>query len=831
MRHYLVATVRFYGTQVINRWRKSAASVFASRPRPLRVYLILFALGLALPLLLLSAFFLSQMASLERDQIERRVSQVAEALTWDIDRELDRAIVTLETLATSEALANADFGTFHAQATRALRRTNTQILLLDLSLQQLLNTRVPFGTALPTTALAEVALRVIGTKEPQISDLFIGAVAKEPVIAVEIPVFIRQELRYILVMSIDPPQLVDVLKGQRLDRQWITAITDRKGIIVARSDRHAEFVGKPVPENLLASSLVERGVFRAVSVAGEPIVGATLRSARAGWLVSATVPASYVDASHLLGWRLFYVLIVTALAGGGSLAYIFARFIAQPLTAATVVAKRLGEGHHVNAEDSPLIEANTLTKALTDASQALSQRSEALSDALARFDIALRGADITVFTQDLHRRYLWVSKGAWDRVVGLREEDILPSEAQRPAVEFKEKVLRTGVVQEADLSATIDGEHRTWRVRAEPTYDPMGAIDGVIGVAVDVTKVRRAEGAMAQLAAIVASTGEAILGKSLEGIIETWNPAAEHMFGFTTDEVIGRSAAILIPDHRASEIEDIHAQVRTGQTVSLETVRRTKDGREIHVAINVAPTRDEAGNITGICSVMHDISDRKRREDHTSFLMRELAHRSKNLLAVVKGMATQTVRQSQTVEEFQLHFDRRIHGLANSQDLLVRQNWKGAYLDELIRAQLEVFVDADGSRIRSKGPRVFLESEAVQNIGLALHELATNASKYGALSNAAGFISISWRLDPKMAKDRRLHLVWQEHDGPPVIAPTRGGFGRMVIELMVGQALRGSVQLEFPSTGVVWHLQIPARYAQTMPSEESEDVQAVGSEV
>jgi PAS domain S-box-containing protein len=826
-----VTILRVNGTWVINRLRKGAASVFAWRPRPLRVYLILFALGLALPLLLLSAFFLSRMANLEKDQIERRVLQVAEALTWDIDRELDRAMVTLETLATSEALANADFGTFHAQAARALHRTNTQILLLDLSLQQLLNTRVPFGNTLPKTALPEVALRVIETKHPQISDLFIGAVAKEPVIAVETPVFIRQKLRYILVMSIDPPQFIDVLKGQRLDPHWITGIADRKGTIVARSERHAEFVGKPLPENLFASSLAENGVFRTVNVAGEPIVRATMRSARAGWLVSATIPASYVDASSLLGWRLFYLLMVAALLVGGSLAYIFARFIAQPLAAATLVANKLGEGHNVRVEDSPLIEANTLTKALADASQALSERSRALSSAVARFDIALRGADITVFTQDRHRRYLWVSKSAWDYVVGLKEEEFLPPDAQRPAIEFKEKVLSSGVAQEADLSATVDAELRTWRVRAEPTYDPMGAIDGLIGVAVDVTKVRRAEGAMAQLAAIVASTGEAILGTSLSGIIETWNPAAEEMFGFKAHEVIGRSSAILIPDHRASELDDIHAQVRAGQIVSLETVRRTKDGCEFHVAINVAPTRDEAGNITGICSVMHDVSERKRREDHASFLMRELAHRSKNLLAVVKGMATQTARQSQTVEEFQLRFARRIHGLANSQDLLVRQNWKGAYLDELIRAQLEVFLDADGSRIRLKGPRVFLESEAVQNIGLALHELATNASKYGALSNAAGFIRVTWRIDRKMAKDRGLQLVWQENDGPPVMPPIRGGFGRMVIERMVGQALNGSVTLEFPSTGVVWRLEIPAKYAQTMPSGESEDIQGIGSEV
>jgi PAS domain S-box-containing protein len=825
-------TLRLSATQLKEMWRKSAASAFMSRPRPLRVYLILFALGLAIPLLLLSAYFLSRMANLERDRIERRVLQVAEALTWDIDRELDRAIVTLETLSTSEALAKADFGTFHSQAIRALRRTNSGILLLDLSLQQLLNTRVPFGTPLPKTAGPEVARKVIETQQPQISDLFVGAVSKVPVLNVEIPVFVAKKLRYILIMSIDPLHLVDVMKGQRLEGPWITGITDRKGIIVARSERHDEFVGKQLPESLFASSLAEKGVFRAVSVAGQPIARATLRSEKSGWLVSATVPASYVDAPRLLGWTLFSFLFAAALAVGGSLAYVFARFIAKPLDDATRVAKELGEGHHVQGSVTPLIEANTLTKALSTASRALSDRSKALSEALARFDIALRGAEITVFTQDLHRKYLWVSKSPWDNIVGLREEDFVSPEARPSAIAFKEKVLKGGVAQEGDLSATVNGEYRTWRVRAEPTYDPDGAIDGLIGVAVDVTRLRRAEGAKAQLAAIVASTGEAILGRSLDGIIQSWNPAAEQMFGFTADEVVGRSAAILVPDHLVSELEEIHDKVRAGQTVSLETIRRTKDGREIHVAINIAPTRDEAGTITGLCSVTHDISDRKRREDHTAFLMRELAHRSKNLLAVVKGMASQTARQSETIDQFQIHFNRRIHGLANSQDLLVRQNWEGAYLDELIRAQLDVFVDAGGPRVRLKGPRVFLESEAVQNIGLALHELATNASKYGALLDSAGYISISWRLDPKMAKDRRLHLVWQEHDGPPVIAPTRAGFGRMVIERMVGQALQGSVTLEFPSTGVVWRLEIPARYTQAIFSKESvADAEAVGNEV
>jgi PAS domain S-box-containing protein len=438
--------------------------------------------------------------------------------------------------------------------------------------------------------------------------------------------------------------------------------------------------------------------------------------------------------------------------------------------------------------------------------------------------MALQGAEITVFTQDLQRRFLWVSKGKWEHIVGLKEEDVLPPSAQQAAIEFKDNIFRTNRAQESDLSATINGERRTWQVRAEPTYDSAGAVNGLIGVAVDVTRVRRAESAMAQLAAIVASTGEAIFGESLDARIQSWNPAAERMFGYAPAEVIGRPAAILVPEDRASEREMVQRDVRGGQVVSLETVRRTKNGREIQVAINVAPTHDDAGNIIGVCTITHDISERKRREEHTAFLMRELAHRSKNLLAVIKGMATQSARQSDSIEQFQWHFNRRIQGLANSHDLLIRQNWKGAYLRDLIHAQLEVFVDAAGSRVRINGPRVFLEAEAVQSTGLALHELATNASKYGALSNTDGLIRISWRLDREAANGGLLCLSWQELDGPPVVTPTRSGFGRMVIEHMVGRALGGSVALEFPPGGVVCRLQIPDEYIDAAMSTGEETV-------
>ena len=150
--------------------------------------------------------------------------------------------------------------------------------------------------------------------------------------------------------------------------------------------------------------------------------------------------------------------------------------------------------------------------------------------------------------------------------------------------------------------------------------------------------------------------------------------------------------------------------------------------------------------------------------------MRELAHRSKNQLAVVKGMASQTARQSASVEQFVEQFGQRIQGLAESQDLMVRQNWQGAWLSDLVSAHLDMF--GAGPRAQIEGPALFLSANAVQNIGFALHELATNASKHGALTNPQGRVLVNWR-GPEA--DGRIRLEWIEQDGPVVQSPQRHG--------------------------------------------------------
>jgi hypothetical protein len=210
--------------------------VYRIPPQRIRTFLALFALALALPLLALALFALNRMASLEEAEIEQRVLQVAGDLAGDIDREIERVTVTLETLATSDALARGDLAAAHAHASRALKRDRAGILLVDREHKQLLNTRAAFGSALPPTSDPETAQKAFDTKQRQVSNLFMGVVSGQPIVNVWVPVLdAKQEVRYVLAMALDATRFESLLQAQSLEPQWITGITDNKGIILSRA--------------------------------------------------------------------------------------------------------------------------------------------------------------------------------------------------------------------------------------------------------------------------------------------------------------------------------------------------------------------------------------------------------------------------------------------------------------------------------------------------------------------------------------------------------------------------------------------------------------------
>lgn len=437
----------------------------------------------------------------------------------------------------------------------------------------------------------------------------------------------------------------------------------------------------------------------------------------------------------------------------------------------------------------------------------------------------------------------------------------------------------------------------------------------------------------ALLAAIVASSSDAILSTTLDGTVTTWNTSAERLLGYAAHEIIGASIRMLLPIGRDGEEDDILARISRGEMLrGFESERRRKDGTVVPVFITASPVRDAMGRIVGVSKILRDITERRasearllesdhrlrslldttfhyiglvdadgtiielnraslaalgaaagevagcpfwelawwrdRPEDqlrvreamalaaagetsrfevsycpvggdertvdftispmrgddgsvvllvpegrdsterrqaeaHARLLMAEVNHRAKNVLAVVNAIARRTV--SSTPELFLARFAERVQALAASQDLLVRNDWRSIDLGDLVASQLAHFADLLGTRIRLDGPPVRINSEAAQSIGLALHELATNSGKYGALSCDGGRVELAWALSGD-----GFDLVWREVGGPPVRTPTRRGFGTTVIESMTRMKLGGSSTLSFPADGVRWTLACPA---------------------
>jgi two-component sensor histidine kinase len=205
-----------------------------------------------------------------------------------------------------------------------------------------------------------------------------------------------------------------------------------------------------------------------------------------------------------------------------------------------------------------------------------------------------------------------------------------------------------------------------------------------------------------------------------------------------------------------------------------------------------------------------DVATRKRHEDHVEFVMHELSHRSKNLLAVVHGMARQVARQTENFQDFDAAFSARLRAFADTHDLLVTGGWRGTDIRDLIRTQLIPFVESKENRLTSEGPGLMLTPKAAEQIGLALHELGTNAAKHGAFSMPAGTVKIQWQLENDGPDKGHLRIGWMERGGPAVNEPQKNGFGHTIITKIVPVSLRGRASLQLEPEGVKWTLVVPA---------------------
>jgi PAS domain S-box-containing protein len=287
------------------------------------------------------------------------------------------------------------------------------------------------------------------------------------------------------------------------------------------------------------------------------------------------------------------------------------------------------------------------------------------------------------------------------------------------------------------------------------------------------------------------------------------------MLGRSIEDFLGHTdAEILKSDSNSAMIAVKREVLASGEAKRAEVPLEDAPGIRWH-DLHIEPLRNEAGEVVGLTCASVDVTERKEGEAHLRLLLRELTHRSKNLLAVIQSMARQTARHTGSVESFLTQFGARLQALAASHDLLVRESWYGASLDELIRSQLGAYCDGAANQVSIEGPAISLKPEAAQNLGLALHELAVNAAKFGALSVPNGRVTITWgRCDS--ADGTSVELDWREALGPRVKTRRRKGFGSLVIERNLARALDAEVNLKFDPNGLHCHIVIPASQILTL---------------
>jgi PAS domain S-box-containing protein len=337
-------------------------------------------------------------------------------------------------------------------------------------------------------------------------------------------------------------------------------------------------------------------------------------------------------------------------------------------------------------------ELRALKASQGDLERGVSERTKELQDVVQRYETALRGSNVTVFTQDRELRYTSITNPlfglAVDHIIGRTDDDVLPADSRPAIVALKREALRSGEAQDAEISIKAEGEARWYDLHIEPLGD--------------------------------ANTG-----------------------------IVGLSCAAV------------------------------------------------------------DVTERKEGEAHLRLLMRELTHRSKNLLAVIQGLARQTARHVNSVDTFLDQFGARLQALATSHDLLVQESWHGASLAELMRVYLGQ--NPYRSQVEMDGPAIYLKPEATQSLGLALHELTTNAVACGALSKAGGKVAVTWqRLSAEQGDG--VELVWRESGGPTVMAPDQRGFGSLMVERNLVRSLDAEVDLTFAPDGVRCRIVIPSSH-------------------
>jgi PAS domain S-box-containing protein len=788
-------------------------------PRPLPRLLLALGCTIVAPLLLFGAYAGSRMAEAQLGQVRKDLLTEARTISAEIDRQLIAATEKLQVLAASPSLREGDFAAFQRQAEAALAGPRKGLILLvdPATMEQRMNTWLPYGAPLPKAIIREPVERAFASGKPQYTGVIMGPTAQQPVFGIVIPVTIDGGKRYSLAASPDPKAFGRLVSALALPSGWQAAVTDAERHILARSGQEDGVIGTTLPQAQWHPA-GDSGTFVFTGPDGQPALQAYARSDITGWVTAVWAPEALLEAPVRALWRALGWLALLAFALVAALALWLGRLIAGAVDQAAGAAAALGEGAPLPAGTTPVAEAAAWREAVEH------RLRESEKTYRAMFDVSGVGK-IEVVPHD--GRFLRAN-AAMCRFVGYTEAELLDMtvwdlthpderESQREPV----RRLISGEASEFDVEKRYirkDGTAVWARTTANVVCDEHGVPVRDIAVIQDIDAHKRAEQALRasrdrlELALDAARLGSwqfdaarrmfsgDARGKEIFGVDAGRDeaPFDDILLRLHPDDVelvLKAIAAALDPADPKRAVSQFRLLGPRGEVRWVETLGQAYFEGE-------GPER-RGVTIVGTCQ---DVTARKEREEKEHLLMREINHRAKNMLSVVHAIAHQTVTKNP--EDFITRFSERIQALSANQDLLVRNEWNGVEVADLVHAQLAPFVGLIGSRIAVHGPRLRLTASSAQALGLALHELATNAGKYGALSNDRGRVDVAWG-----ANGESFTMHWTESAGPPVCPPKRRGFGSTVIDVMAGRSLGGEVDLDYAPSGVTWRLTCPAANA------------------
>jgi two-component sensor histidine kinase/PAS domain-containing protein len=657
-----------------------------------RQHLLVLIAAAVVPVWLFAAYLLVQYAFNERARYEREALQVARQVSLVVEGELNSLLTVLQGLAKSTALVEGDLAALHVEAGRLVQGTD-RVILLRSGDRQLINTQRPYGSELPSPPpLAEFEIAEFKAGRHVVSNAYASPMSGEVRIAVALPVRNPQGEMWFLGITVPTSRMRDVM-APAVPEGWITAIGDREGKFVARSQGHEAATGKPGLPAYIEKVVGSHGTFTAPNFQGVTLLAGYWRSAFSGWFYTANIPLAVVEAPLWRSLAAIGAVGVVAMLISAALAYVMSNVFSK---AARKLARRaiaLGEGRPVDRMATSVTEFAAVADALVAAERAISERKYEL-----------------------------------------------------------ETVLET-------VPAAV------WF-----TYDP---------TARQVIRNRFAA--------------------ALMGL-----PTDERKAFGTPDHVIDTLA---YKDGRAVSRDDrpLSRAMRGEQTDNEEFAYVLLDGTERILLTSARPLFDLPGRIVGAVQVSLDITERKRGEEQRKLLVNELNHRVKNTLAVVQAIASQTLRSANDLAGAERALVGRLVSLAKAHDILTHENWSGADLRELILGSLAPHAGIE--RFEIDGPEVWLPPTLALSLAMAVHELTTNAIKYGALSTPGGRVAIGWT-SVERDEAQHLSLAWRERGGPPVAPVRRKGFGTRMLERLLDAELGGKVEIRFEETGLVCVLEV-----------------------